>query len=344
MSPKIAINNFLINKFYFPLTENKKIKISKSNKNRVFLFGMPQHMNYGDLAIYVAEINFINKIIPNWEVVTIPERFIEKAIPRIQAVINPNDIVALHGGGNMGDIWPMVDNLRQSVLSQFYSYHIILFPQSISYSNEEWLKNTNSKLEKCSNIDLFARDRQSYNIIKNKFPKNVKEHLIPDIVFSLPFPSDQFRRDKKVLFLLRRDIEKKNDIRLTEIKQYAIQNYPVMFSDTVDDVWHIVTPKTIKKIVYTKLKQISKSSIVITDRLHGMIFSYITHTPAIVFDNNNHKIKNAYNTWLKGQNNILFVERKTNLSELKNFLREVKISNNKNEDFNFASLEKAFLD
>ncbi|MGH2097437.1 polysaccharide pyruvyl transferase family protein [Aerococcus urinaeequi] len=62
-------------------------------------------------------------------------------------------------------------------------------------------------------------------------------------------------------------------------------------------------------IVMDKLKEISKHELVITDRLHGMIFAYLTDTPCLVFDNNNHKISQTYDTWLKNNTNIILVKK-----------------------------------
>ena len=42
-----------------------------------------------------------------------------------------------------------------------------------------------------------------------------------------------------------------------------------------------------------------KSKVVVTDRLHGMIFCAITKTPCVAIDNSNHKISGVYDAWLK---------------------------------------------
>ena len=56
--------------------------------------------------------------------------------------------------------------------------------------------------------------------------------------------------------------------------------------------------KEMKKFVEEEIKEkmddMRKSSLVITDRLHGMIFAVITGTPCIVFSNYNHKVKGTY--------------------------------------------------
>jgi pyruvyl transferase EpsI len=54
-------------------------------------------------------------------------------------------------------------------------------------------------------------------------------------------------------------------------------------------------------------KAFSASELVVTDRLHGMVFSYITNTPCIVFPNNNHKIKGTYE-WIKEESTLHLTE------------------------------------
>ena len=51
-----------------------------------------------------------------------------------------------------------------------------------------------------------------------------------------------------------------------------------------------------KKEVKNKLEQFKKAKLIITDRLHGMIFAAITSTPCIALGNYNHKIKSCSET------------------------------------------------
>lgn len=87
------------------------------------------------------------------------------------------------------------------------------------------------------------------------------------------------------------------------------ERYTVNDSDTVDATWKIITPKTRLKLLETKLDEFRRSNIILTDRLHGMIFALITGTPAIVFDNNNHKVKFSYLDWLQKVDYIYFADQ-----------------------------------
>ena len=50
--------------------------------------------------------------------------------------------------------------------------------------------------------------------------------------------------------------------------------------------------------VYNKLTEFASASLVITDRLHGLIFSAITNTPCIAFDNLSGKVHGIYH-WIE---------------------------------------------
>lgn len=52
-----------------------------------------------------------------------------------------------------------------------------------------------------------------------------------------------------------------------------------------------------KKVLQKKWNEFSSVQLVVTDRLHGMVFSAITGTPCIALDNISHKVYGAYQ-WL----------------------------------------------
>ncbi len=304
MNLKKLLHNSVFRRAYYHIFTDQQIRPKINGERRVYLFGMPQYLNYGDIAIYVAEIEFLNKYLPSFDVISIPERFMVKKIPIVNEIIEDNDIIAFQGGGNMGDIWPYHDRIRQKVIDAFGSrYRIISFPQSIAFNNPAWPSKTYKLLKKCKDISIFAREKASYEKMKDIFPHNVKCFLVPDIAMSLDKTQDKGFADE-VLFLLRKDKEKLYNPNINKVKDYVNDKYKCKYSDTVDDIWHRIDEKTAEKRLDDKLKEFRKAKLVITDRLHGMIFSYITGTPALVFDNNNHKIKNSYNLWLKDLDSI----------------------------------------
>lgn len=66
-------------------------------------------------------------------------------------------------------------------------------------------------------------------------------------------------------------------------------------------------------------KSFSESRLIITDRLHGMIFAYITKTPAIVLPNSNFKITGCYE-WIKECGYIKMVDNSDFEEEIRRLL------------------------
>ena len=69
-----------------------------------------------------------------------------------------------------------------------------------------------------------------------------------------------------------------------------------------------------EKAVKNKLREISESRLLITDRLHAMIFAVLTNTPCLAFDNATHKVSGVYE-WLKDLDYIRMVDNHRPIKE-----------------------------
>lgn len=293
---------------YSLLYQSVSIPRVQQGSRRVFLFGTVEHMNYGDIAITEAEKQFIIENFPDYKLIEIPERITIKSISKVKRCVADTDIIAFHGGGNMGDIWPAQEVMRQKVYEAFADKLIVSFPQSTGYSREVTLNQTVASMKKTKNLNVFLRDKKSYEFAKKNFPQNVHSFLVPDIVMSL-HTDRNLMQGSEVIAFLRRDKEKLSQPGIASLINNLRKNaVNVVVSDTVDDVWHVFTKSSRRTLLEKKLSQVRKGRVIITDRLHGMIFAVITGTPVIVFDNNNHKILNFYRTWLKSVDYVSFAE------------------------------------
>lgn len=170
-----------------------------------------------------------------------------------------------------------------------------------------------------SGIYVFVRDLKSYSLFEKEKMKNI--FLVPEIVFSMNnniHSTTQFNQ-KKILLCLRNDREKsKNRLELSWIKNSLEERgYSVEVTDTVVDFE--VTAQNREKVLSEKLLDFSNSSIVITDRLHGMIFSYICKTPCLVLETYNHKVTGQYE-WIQDSNAVNLIQSKNDLIEgIENF-------------------------
>lgn len=150
--------------------------------------------------------------------------------------------------------------------------------------------------------------------MKNSY--NCKCLLLPDIALTLNFKFDYNREGIGVLF--RND---KEQFLPYNYKETVISVINQMKEKNIDINHHpvdIVSNRS--NMVKNILKTYSKCRLIITDRLHGMVFSALTNTPCIVFNNSYGKIFDLYDVWLKDIKSITF----TNLLPENELLELVK--------------------
>ena len=267
-------------------------------------------MNYGDHAINIAEYDFFNR--NNINFIEIPESYVEDFLTKYYFLVKKDTILYLQGGGNMGDVWGEQEKIRQSVFKKFPDNKIVIFPQSTNYmsDNSKFLIETVSLAGKVTDLTILLRDKKSYEFVKEKFPETVKVFLVPDMVLTLDEKKDNVPKEVDAMLYIRRDVERLDSPKKQKYLQWLDnqKNINIQLNDTVKDTWTYVFKNNRRKFLEKKIYETSKARLIVTDRLHGMLFAYVTGTPSIVFDNNNHKIKNLYDTWLKGTPYIFMVD------------------------------------
>lgn len=294
---KLFTMNFLLKVKYLPSALNQsKISINKSVK-RIFFLDAPDYANIGDQAIAIAIRKFSDKYFPEYEFVEVMQKDIFKYMNSLKKQIKHNDIIFLTGGGNMGNVYRMYEAARRFVIKSFPNNKIVVFPQTIDYTNDIFGKlsckyskkvyNTHKKLIVC------AREIYSYKKMKELY-RNAKILLCPDIVLSLDKCYTE-RIGDTVNLCLRKDCER---LLTDEDKNYIIsffkkENQKITEISTISDISEI-TQDNREKTVYDKLKEFAGAKLIVTDRLHAMIFCYLTNTPCIVFGNTNNKIRGVY--------------------------------------------------
>lgn len=298
-------------------------KIPEHKKDNIYIFGIPTHTNIGDQAIAVATRAFINDQLPDKKIVEIPDFAVIKMAKHLKKIdkLEKLNIVFL-GGGNMGDSWPQADVYKHAVYKTLPNAAFIQFPQSTSFKPEGHnlslvvndLKNTDST--------VIAREMLSLEFMKNNF-SDTNILFSPDIVLSLDMKNNTIER-KYITTFLRKDSEKRNDELIPRVNEYILKNYDDLRpSDTViSNFKGKITEQNREKVFLKKLREFQESKLIITDRLHRMIFAYITGTPSIVFDNSNHKVKYTYNNWLKKAGHIYFVEDNISIIDLENKVQQ----------------------
>ena len=279
------------------------LKLARSkNKKIIFILGTPNHRNLGDQAIAQAENALIDKNIKNAIVINLSTPMIMRSRQNLLLdLICEDDIILGHGGGNMGDTYMGEELCRRKFIQEFPNNKIVIFPQTFHFSDTPYgvkeLKNTISIYSKHKDLTLIAREQLSYEKMVKVFSNN-KVILTPDIVLTTDLHLPPLKREG-VLMCLRNDEEGKlstTDKRF--LKDFSEKNFSkIKKTDTLSDV-KFFPFRSKHRIVQNKFTEFRSSKLVVTDRLHGMVFSAITGTPCIALANFNHKVKETY-TWIK---------------------------------------------
>ena len=289
----------------------KRLKLK--SKKTAFVMLAAKYNNLGDIAITKAQIDFLRNVLPNdYEVVTVPVNETFNVFRSMKKHVNNDTIITLIGGGNSGSLYGFVEWPRRFILKHFSKCRIISFPQTVYYGDEnraEVLRKEFVRLSKrCKKLTIVAREKQSFDAFQEMFQGSVECLLFPDIVFSMKCSTDRLRDG--IALVLRNDMEKQNHGNIPE----AVRNYGLCHETSVTE--NDTCDVTIHDDGFLELEnyinEISSKKLIVTDRLHGMILSYVTGTPCIVFNNNNNKIGSTYETWLRDQNYIRLVESFTN--------------------------------
>lgn len=284
-----------------------QVKCKKLGQKQFILFGTPKHGNIGDHAITLAIYQLFKDIKKDFfEVSSFDRTYLLKYL---QKYISNEDIIMINGGGFMGSKWIEEEKMIRDVFIHFPNHKIIIFPQTIYYENtikgKEEMKTSLEIYNSHKDLIICTREEKSYQFACQNL-KDANIILMPDMV--LYFDNFAFQQTRKnVLFCLRSDSEK--SVTSTTIRKieeiFVNRNQKIDTTDTV--IKRCINKKQRMFIFRNKLLEFSKYEIIITDRLHGMIFAALTNTPCIVLSNYNYKVKGVYE-WIKKTRYIRFIE------------------------------------
>lgn len=312
------IKNYLYKKNKYALLSlicgNKYDKIYAKFRGikKAFLLMEPEYGNLGDQAIAYASELFISEKFPEYKLIPVSEKNTCLHINSIQKVCSKEDLIFLQGGGNMGSLYPYIERMRRFCIKKFKGQRVISLPTSIYYRDDKKgrmeFKKGLKVYNRHKNLYLMARDKESYDFMKNKYPV-AKSFLVPDIVYYLTGKLNiAEERGNDVIVCLRNEIE-------STIGEHKRSNIISYLNDNIDNnvlVFDTVVGRNIplemrKYELNTLLKCFARARCVLTDRMHGMIFSYITNTPCVVLTSLGGKISGSYE-WISDVDYIKLIK------------------------------------
>lgn len=245
-----------------------------------FLLLTPQHCNLGDHAIALAEIQLLQEMGTAYYEITGRECLSLLGMGGFSLL--DGAVLLINGGGNLGTLWPEWENaMRRIVLAAPHS-EIFFLPNTIYYdrtpAGQQSLRESIRVYGAHPALHFYARERASYDFMKAIYPTAA---LMPDMALTLHPPHSTAPR-AGCLLLLRNDREK--TITPAQSAEVMAQCHR-LFGENVTlsdmDAPAPVSPAQREAALREKWAQLAGAALVITDRLHGMIFPPSPKPPAL---------------------------------------------------------------
>jgi pyruvyl transferase EpsO len=281
--------------------------------DRVALLDFPNHANVGDSLIWLGELACLRELGIRRLCYTADHG---TYWPATLANRIGNGAILLSGGGNLGDLYPHHQRLRESVVREFPNNPIIQLPQSIHFQRPEALARARAAFAAHPRFVLLARDTASLAIARDEL-RVADCRLCPDMAFGLGPLSRPVPPTRPVVRLLRADAEARpttgraaaNVVDWLEESPTWLTRWNLFLS------WRLNLHRrtlgwlrgplsaTYAPLARQRLDRgcrlLAAGEKVVTDRLHGHILCLLLGIPHDLMDNSYGKLRNFHETWTK---------------------------------------------
>lgn len=271
-----------------------------------FLVLTPSHGNLGDQALAFSETQILKKLGVRY--IEISDRSIRELARRKKLKLLNNRVIFVNGGGNLGTLWFGVEEMMREIVRNVSQSKILFFPNTFYYEDSDWGKNEFEKSKEIygrKNVYLYAREHTSYEAMKAAYDKC---SLVPDMALRLNESSNNATIRSGCIISLRKDCEKtrtqeQEDVLLEKVRERFGEK--IRFMDTVKG--YSISIEERENELKKFFAEFGKAELVITDRLHGMVFAAISGTPCIVIDSKSPKLRGCYE-WIRNLDYVKFCD------------------------------------
>ncbi|MBQ0027471.1 MAG: glycosyltransferase [Lachnospiraceae bacterium] len=280
-----------------------ELAFRKRTAKNVILMNTHTYINIGDHLITEATYGLINDYYPDYTVIEVPNTHYVLERDLLKCVIKKDDVIIIVGGGYLGSLWMGHGEYNvRGIVDDYPDNRVVIFPNTMYYDNSDTgirdLMEARRCYEKHRNLHMILRDEQSYVFAKNVMPSNVNYYCLPDTALYCEYENDDTIRDG-VAVCLRADQEKVVDsknIVNTVLGISARKNIGAVETDMLAPEAFPLNERP--QVVAIKAEEFAGYRVVITDRLHCMVYCAITGTPCVAFDNITKKVSGVYE-WIK---------------------------------------------
>lgn len=272
------------------------------------LLDYPWYPNVGDQALWLGTLAALRSLgcAPPAYVASV-RTYCPRALRRRIG----NGPILLHSGGNLGDVWPVHQRHRETVLRNHPDNPITQLPQSVQFTHEETRERARGVFASHPRFVLMVRDRRSCDRARDEL--GVEPLLCPDMALCLPPPQAPASPTVPTRLLIRGDIESAAarldayagiepedwagwpgpvEARLQErLRQVMVRVRPPQ--PVMRRYWEALATRRLRH----GERLLRSARMVVTDRLHGHILCVLYGVPHVVIDDRYGKISSFHRTW-----------------------------------------------
>jgi exopolysaccharide biosynthesis predicted pyruvyltransferase EpsI len=281
------------------------------------LIDFPNHSNVGDNAIWLGEIAWLADAN-----IRVRHRCDLKSYRpgAVAESLEDDGVILIHGGGNLGDLWPRHQRLREQVIRDFPDRPIVQLPQTIHFSNRASLASARAAFDRHPDFTLLARDQPSLTLARNEF--RARSLLCPDMAFCLGRLPRPRVAATDIFWLRRTDIEAVPDADAPHDPGLLVSDWLDGRRPLLDRARRALRPlstrlvggfprgqRTMRRLIDVSYdwqahqrvrfgcRLLASGRVVITDRLHAHILCLLLGIPHVVLDNSYGKLRRFCETW-----------------------------------------------
>lgn len=306
---------------------------------KVALLDFPNHNNVGDNAIWLGEKAALKKIGVDIKYQCDLYSYSEKTLRKR---LGDDGIVLLHGGGNLGSVWPEHQMFRERIIQSLSDRQIIQLPQSVHFDDNAHKMRFKEIAKAHKSLLILVRDHESLEILRDP---GLNVELCPDMALALGPVNRSIVPVVDVVWLARTDHEsaghsdekiaasmEKVDwlygepgkfysksvmrvtVRIRRLVQKSFQKSGFL-RDHVGGINSAFFDALAWSRFNRGIRILSRGKVVITDRLHGHILSTLLGKPQILLDNHYRKIGNYLDAFFLKRDAVFYVgDRKSEVA------------------------------
>lgn len=276
--------------------------------NRIIHTEQPPSLGYtniGDFSSVLGVQKWFRDYFPNYKIINFYWGTPAKAISE---VVDKDDLIFVHSGGNLGSMYLGSEVPRRTLIKNCQDNKIVILPKTIWFDESEkgraTLKESADVYNAHKDLTIISRDLDSYKFARENFSK-CRNIACPCFCMYLNTSKPLNSERHGTLLVLRKDVESVfTDAEKEKIKRLCHEQ--VTEFDTVLD--HGIPPSKCQEELNAVLNIFRKHEVVITDRMHGLLFSVITQTPCVGLPSRLNKCASGAK-WFKGFKHVATVDK-----------------------------------